>query len=701
MGAGASQTFVEAADDKKIEMPDAPEHIKALASRLSKAHGVAEAIICQGLVALEPCVQRRLNRRISKPLDLACLRAFKAEMEGQAVAPDVQAALDQLPDKAKVVALLDSLHLCGGYLPRIGLGSGGLYKHFEEGERPHEHAYDQGCRMWDCSDPCPSMPPFSALYDRERMAAQMAGKDLSDFVLICHPDPWSMGVEPGNVRRSLEKQQELLAPMKRDEEPLVDVYAPFGCARFDGWSLDENVAFDTVWRECEELHRAGKVRALGVCNISAPQLERLLEFCEIRPAVYEAESHIHHHQQAILELCRREKIAFLAHTPLGQGTVLDSASLAHESLSHAQCGLRFNLDRGVSVLPGAEKLSEIAEDQATPLGPPVARVPAPAAFVALSAAAVNSEFKAGIAPTADLEQRDDGHWYCLPAADDRGSVRKEVITQNSATIEQIRPIIAALPRKETAAARRRVICEELAKLGDDRKLGSMKVIPATVFAAQDKIPRRSCKDEGPTPQIDALELPEGARIIFFSQRWLTLTHPDDDKGTKRAAIVDAAKAYAKQAGGIELEQVYIWFDLACIEQDDLAELVRGVNSLGLYITACDAFVSIDHPEYWSRAWCLMEQEFARCAGVPRFVISSNGALAPTDHEVSDPRDGNLTVESDRGAIDVLCLVAHDLRSRLYLSGISQWSTEGQLAEAIGNKVFQGAEGGVRSNIIKT
>ena len=147
--------------------------------------------------------------------------------------------------------------------------------------------------------------------------------------------------------------------------------------------------------------------------------------------------------------------------------------------------------------------------------------------------------------------------------------------------------------------------------------------------------------------------------------------------------------------------VYIWFDLACIEQDDLAELVNGVNALGLYITACDAFVSIDHPEYWSRAWCLMEQEFARCAGVPRFVISSDGILVPTSHEVTDPRDGNLTVENDRGAIDVLCLVAHDLRSRLYLSGISQWSTEGQLSEAIGNKVFQGAEEGVRSNIIKT
>ena len=124
MGAGGS--FFE--KDEALEVPDAPDDIKALAGRLSKAHGIHEAILVHGLVALEPCVQRRLNRTITKPLDLACLRAFKKEMEGQDVAPDVQTALDALPAgiKEKVEALLDSLHLCGGYLPRIGVGSAGL-----------------------------------------------------------------------------------------------------------------------------------------------------------------------------------------------------------------------------------------------------------------------------------------------------------------------------------------------------------------------------------------------------------------------------------------------------------------------------------------------------------------------------------------------------------------------------------------------
>ena len=126
MGASASQSFFE--KDDTLEVPDAPEHLKALAARLAKAHGIHEAILVQGLVALEPCVQRRLKRAITKPLDLACLRACKAELEGQETAPDVAEALGKLPDnvKPKVAALLDSLHLCGGYLPRIGVGTAGL-----------------------------------------------------------------------------------------------------------------------------------------------------------------------------------------------------------------------------------------------------------------------------------------------------------------------------------------------------------------------------------------------------------------------------------------------------------------------------------------------------------------------------------------------------------------------------------------------
>ena len=169
--------------------------------------------------------------------------------------------------------------------------------------------------------------------------------------------------------------------------------------------------------------------------------------------------------------------------------------------------------------------------------------------------------------------------------------------------------------------------------------------------------------------------------------------------TKRKAILAAAAAYATKEQ-IDVAQVYIWFDVASIEQDDLAELVRGVNALGLYIASCDAFVSIDHAEYWDRAWCLMEQEFARCAGAPRFVLGDQG-LEPTDHEITDPMEGNLTVEDDRAAIEVLCLVANDIRARLYLGNVSQFFTDISLDIALDKGMGKVEDDELRHNIIAT
>jgi hypothetical protein len=120
MGSAVStQSFFEKTDEA-MEMGAAEPHILKLASKLAKAHGVDEATVAMGLTALEPCVKARLNRPISQPLDLASLRSFKEEMQGQPVAPDVAAALGKLPAaaKARVEQLLDCLHLCGGYLQR-------------------------------------------------------------------------------------------------------------------------------------------------------------------------------------------------------------------------------------------------------------------------------------------------------------------------------------------------------------------------------------------------------------------------------------------------------------------------------------------------------------------------------------------------------------------------------------------------------
>ena len=59
------------------------------------------------------------------------------------------------------------------------------------------------------------------------------------------------------------------------------------------------------------------------------------------------------------------------------------------------------------------------------------------------------------------------------------------------------------------------------------------------------------------------------------------------------------------------------------------------------------------------------------------------------------------IEYDRAAIDVLCLVADDLRSRLYLSAVSQMFSEANLDEAMGKGWGQQQEDALRQNIIET
>ena len=51
-------------------------------------------------------------------------------------------------------------------------------------------------------------------------------------------------------------------------------------------------------------------------------------------------------------------------------------------------------------------------------------------------------------------------------------------------------------------------------------------------------------------------------------------------------------------------------DFASILHHDFDLLMGGVNSLPLAVQLCDAFVSPEHEEYWSGAWCLAEVVFA-------------------------------------------------------------------------------------------
>ncbi|XP_068645945.1 aldo-keto reductase family 4 member C10-like [Aristolochia californica] len=75
-----------------------------------------------------------------------------------------------------------------------------------------------------------------------------------------------------------------------------------------------------LWQAMEALIKTGLVRAIGVSNFSIEQIEELLQFAKIVPAVNQVELHPFWRQDELVKFCKLKGIHVSAHTPLGVPT---------------------------------------------------------------------------------------------------------------------------------------------------------------------------------------------------------------------------------------------------------------------------------------------------------------------------------------------------------------------------------------------
>lgn len=139
---------------------------------------------------------------------------------------------------------------------------------------------------------------------------------------------------------------------------------------------DRGASLAEAWRTLEALVDEGKIRALGVSNYGIEELEELLSYARIPPAVLQVESHPKLPQAELLAYCRSKQIAVTAYSPLGRGTVKGTALLAspvvtriarHHEVSAASVILRWNVQRGVAVIPKSVTPSRIVSNAQEPL----------------------------------------------------------------------------------------------------------------------------------------------------------------------------------------------------------------------------------------------------------------------------------------------------------------------------------------------
>ncbi len=112
-----------------------------------------------------------------------------------------------------------------------------------------------------------------------------------------------------------------------------------------------------AWRALEELYKEGRIRAIGVCNFYPHVLADFCETVEIVPAVNQVELHPFFQQPKALELMKEYEVQPEAWGPFAEGKhgifshpVLTEIG-AKYGKSAAQVALRWNVQRGVTVIP--------------------------------------------------------------------------------------------------------------------------------------------------------------------------------------------------------------------------------------------------------------------------------------------------------------------------------------------------------------
>ena len=112
-----------------------------------------------------------------------------------------------------------------------------------------------------------------------------------------------------------------------------------------------------AWRAMEEAYKAGKLRAIGVCNCYPHVLADICETVAVKPAVNQVELHPFFQQENALALMKEYGVQPEAWGPFAEGNhgifthpVLTAIGQKYGK-SAAQVALRWNVQRGVAVIP--------------------------------------------------------------------------------------------------------------------------------------------------------------------------------------------------------------------------------------------------------------------------------------------------------------------------------------------------------------
>jgi len=198
-------------------------------------------------------------------------------------------------------------------------------------------------------------------------AIRASGVPRESLFLVTKQHPRDHGYE-----RTLHMFEESLKNLHTEYIDLMQLHYPACWGSLCAGS-EPSGTWREAWRALEELHRQGKVRALGVSNFSPQELEELVGFAQVKPAVVQSHSDPLRQNAALQRACASHGIVFTAYSSLGtqhgggrpnpvlnHPVVLAIASRLHKS--PAQVVLRWALDHNQVVIPRSSQKAHISQN---------------------------------------------------------------------------------------------------------------------------------------------------------------------------------------------------------------------------------------------------------------------------------------------------------------------------------------------------
>ncbi|HSK67975.1 MAG TPA: aldo/keto reductase [Candidatus Limnocylindria bacterium] len=120
------------------------------------------------------------------------------------------------------------------------------------------------------------------------------------------------------------------------------------------------------WRAMEDLHRDGRIRALGVSNFHGKHVEALKKTAKVMPVVNQIRLCPGDTQDEVVRYSRSQGMLLEAYSPLGVGRIFDVPEMQALADKYgrtiAQIAIRWSLERGYLPLPKSVTPERIREN---------------------------------------------------------------------------------------------------------------------------------------------------------------------------------------------------------------------------------------------------------------------------------------------------------------------------------------------------